>query len=44
LKLKFWVKEPSWQEVIDDLKMEMLLEAMRLERKRVEKKEDFGPV
>jgi len=40
LKLKFW--KPSWQEVIDDLKMEMLFEAMRLEEQRVRNKEIVG--
>lgn len=42
MKLKFWVKESSWQEVIEQLKMEMLFEAMRLEELRIKNKEIVG--
>jgi len=44
MKWKFWRKDPSWPEIIDKVKISMLNEAMRLERKRLERKEQFRGV
>jgi len=44
MKWKFWHREPSWEQIIDDVKISMFNEAMLLERKRLERKEQLKGV
>jgi hypothetical protein len=44
MKWKFWHREPSWEQIIGDVKISMFNEAMLLERKRLERKEQLKGV
>jgi hypothetical protein len=41
MKLKFWRKAPSAEEQLDQLQLEMVREAMRLEKARCKRKRTY---